>query len=442
MLGCMSRILVTSMPFAGHVGPTAAVATELIARGHEVVAYTGAKYVPRFAALGAQVRPWVRARDYDDADLAATFPAVGNGKGLRSGRANVEQVLLGTAAGQAADIRAVVEECRAEGRPVELIVADQLALGSAFAAEALGLRWATVTVTALTLASRHLPPSGLRLAPATGPLGRARDAALRSLIAGVTRKMLTPMVNRARVEAGLPQRPDGSLDDAYSPQLVLTQGVQGFDYPRPDLPAHVHFVGRLAPPPPPGARLPAWWPELAAARARGRPVVHVTQGTLDVDPDDLLRPAIAALAGREVLVVATTGGAAESVLAPLPDNARVAGFLPHDQLLPLVDVVVTNGGWGGTLAAVQAGVPLVVAGATLDKPEVGRRVAWSGVGLDLRTGSPSAGRIGRAVARVLAEPRFRRRAGELGAALTAAGGAAAAADLVERLLVTPPASGA
>jgi MGT family glycosyltransferase len=436
----MSRILVTSMPFAGHVGPTAGLAAELIARGHEVVACTGAKYLPRFAGLGARTVPWTRAQDFDDADLAATFPAVGNGKGMRSGRANVELVLLGTSAGQAADIRAAVEQSRAEGRPIDLIVADQLALGSAFAAEALGLPWATVAVTALTLTSRHLPPQGMRLLPATGPVGRFRDAALRSLIAGVTRRLLTPQVNRVRAEVGLPQRPDGSLDDAYSPHLVLAQGVQGFDYPRPDLPSHVHFVGRLAPPPQPGAELPAWWPELAAARAEGRPVVHVTQGTLDVDPADLLRPTIAALAGRAPLVIATTGGAAESVLDPLPDNARAARFLPHDQLLPLVDVVVTNGGWGGTLAALQAGVPLVVAGATLDKPETGRRVAWSGVGLDLRTGSPSANRIGRAVAQVLKDPGFRQRAGKLGAVLTAAGGAPAAADLVERLLAEPASS--
>jgi UDP:flavonoid glycosyltransferase YjiC (YdhE family) len=429
----MSRILVTCMPFAGHVGPTAGLAAELIAHGHEVVAYTGAKYVPRFAGLGAQVWPWVRAKDFDDADLAATFPDVGNGKGMRSGRANVEQVLLGTAAGQAADIRGAVED----SGPIDLIVADQLALGSAFAAEALGLPWATVTITALTLASRHLPPSGLRLLPATGPVGRARDAALRSLIAGVSRKMIAPRVNRVRGEVGLPQRVDGSLDDAYSPHLVLAQGVPGLDYPRPDLPAHVHYVGRLAPEPRGDAELPAWWPELTAARAQGRPVVHVTQGTLDVDPADLLRPAIAALAGGEALVIGTTGGAPESVLGPLPDNARVARFVPHDRLLPLVDVVVTNGGWGGALAAVQAGVPLVVAGATLDKPEVGRRVAWSGVGVDLRTGTPAAARIGRAVAQVLKEPGYRQRAGELGAAMTAAGGNRSAAVLIEQLLTAP-----
>lgn len=54
----------------------------------------------------------------------------------------------------------------------------------------------------------------------------------------------------------------------------------------------------------------------------------------------------------------------------------MAPFLPHDLLLPFVDVMVTNGGWGGVLGAVQAGVPLVVAGGSLDKPEVAR--GWPG----------------------------------------------------------------
>src|SRR4029453_7192269 len=99
---------------------------------------------------------------------------------------------------------------------------------------------------------------------------------------------------------------------------------------------------------------------------------------------------IAGLADQPVLVVCTTGGAPPSVLGPLPANARAASFLPHALLLPLVDVMVTNGGWGGVLAALQAGVPLVVAGRSLDKPEVARRVAWTKAGLNLRTDRPGA----------------------------------------------------
>jgi UDP:flavonoid glycosyltransferase YjiC (YdhE family) len=160
----------------------------------------------------------------------------------------------------------------------------------------------------------------------------------------------------------------------------------------------------------------------------------VTQGTLAVDPEDLLKPAIAGLADSDALVVCTTGGAPVSVLGPLPANARGAAFLPYDLFLPSVDVVVTNGGWGGVLATLQAGVPLVVAGAALDKPEVARRVAWSGAGVNLRTGRPGARRVRDAVHAVLSGPTARRRAGVLAASLSRAGGANAAGRLLEGLL--------
>ena len=86
----MARILVATLPFAGHVGATAAVTGELVRRGHEVVAYTGAKYAGRFETAGATWLPRSRATDFDDADLAATFPEIGDGKGFKADRANGE----------------------------------------------------------------------------------------------------------------------------------------------------------------------------------------------------------------------------------------------------------------------------------------------------------------------------------------------------------------
>ena len=57
-----------------------------------------------------------------------------------------------------------------------------------------------------------------------------------------------------------------------------------------------------------------------------------------------------------------------------------------------------------------------------------------GAGLNLRTGRPSAQKVRRAVHEVLSRPEFRRRAGELGARMTAAGGVPRAGDLIEALL--------
>ncbi|WP_143762076.1 glycosyltransferase [Isoptericola variabilis] len=101
--------------------------------------------------------------------------------------------------------------------------------------------------------------------------------------------------------------------------------------------------------------------------------MHVTQGTYRVDPRELVVPALEAL-------------------GPVPANARVAEMVPYERLLPLTSVMVTNRGWGGVLAALRHGVPLVVAPTDMDKPEIAARVAGAGVGVDLRTGTPSAAR--------------------------------------------------
>ena len=276
----------------------------------------------------------------------------------------------------------------------------------------------------------------MRLRPARTTAGRARDAVLRGVARAGTRRLLDPIVTDVRGQVGLPPAAVPGLDGLFSRRLVLAQGVPGLDYPRPDLPPSVHYVGRLAAGPPPSAAddLPAWWPEVAEAQAAGRPVVHVSQGTLHVDPGQLIRPAMTGLAGSDALVVVSTGRDTGR-LGDLPPNVRVAPFLPYDRLLPLVDVMVSNAGWSSVLAAVAAGVPLVVAGADLDKPEVARRVAWSGVGVDLRTGRPRPTRVRAAVDRVLADPGMRTTARRLGADLAAAGGSVRAADLVEEVLL-------
>ena len=137
----MARLLVPVMPFAGHVPPLLAVAAELVHRGHDVIAYTGAKYAPRFTAVGAGREPWQEAPDFDDADLAVTFPQVGNGKGMRAGRANGEHVVLRSGVGQTRDIVALHRR-----RPVDAVVTDQMCVGGALSAELLGLPLATVPV--------------------------------------------------------------------------------------------------------------------------------------------------------------------------------------------------------------------------------------------------------------------------------------------------------
>jgi UDP:flavonoid glycosyltransferase YjiC (YdhE family) len=75
--------------------------------------------------------------------------------------------------------------------------------------------------------------------------------------------------------------------------------------------------------------------------------------------------------------------------------------------------MVTNGGYGGVQGALSHGLPLVVAGASEDKPEVAARVAWAGAGINLRRGKPTPAKVRSAVLKVLSEPAYRARAREL-----------------------------
>ena len=420
----MADVLIAVMPFAGHVSPVLRAAEALLAAGHVVRVSTGSAYQQAVTAVGAEAIPWSAAPDFDEHDLRATFPEVGRG-GPAGLLANVEHVFIRSAVGQVTDLLAEFRR-----RPWDVLVADSLSLGGALAAERCRTPWASLSVVPLSMPSRDLPPPNLPIAPARGPIGRVRDAALRLVVAGATTG-LRRAYRQVREAVGLDPAGVPLTRAFFSPDLILALGVTGLEPPRSDLPRHVHFIGAF--PSPDAGPMPAWWPDVLAT---GRPVVHVTQGTFDIGTPRLLRPAVEALAGRPVTAVVAAGGAVRRPSFPLPANARAGGLLPYRELLPHTAVMVTNGGWGGVLAALSHGVPLVIAGADLDKPMIAAMVARSGAGIDLRTGAPSAAQVGRALDRIDDDAAYRQRAQALAAEFRAHDAARELVDLVGRLLAT------
>lgn len=419
--GAVAHLVVTAMPFAGHVRPMTAVAAALLARGHRVTAYTGAKHADAFTSIGCATVTWSAARDFDDQRVAEAFPGVGR-PGYRGMLANLRDLFIGTAPGQVADLRALHRRDR-----FDAIVGDAMAVGSGLAAEVLNKPWVAVAVVPLAVPSRDLPPPGMGLRPATSWAGRLRDRVLRAAVPRIIAPLDTAL---QAVRDELDLGPGLPFDEALlSPQLTLATGCASLEFPRSDMPESVRFIGTLSPVGAPIAPVPPWAETLAL---EPRPVALVTQGTLDVEPHELLLPSPEALAELDVRVVGTTAGI--GVDATVPPNARLVDYLPFEAVLPHTAVGVTNGGWGGVLAMLGHGVPLVVAGGTLDKPEVAARVGFSGAGIDLRTGRPRPARIAEAVSEVLREPRYRERARAIADELAALGGAARAAELINELL--------
>ncbi|WP_226346603.1 glycosyltransferase [Agilicoccus flavus] len=415
----MSHLLLTTTPFAGHQPPLLGLARELVRDGHRVTYYTGARFRDRAEAVGATWLPWREAGDFDDTDLAATFPTMRTDASLAAMFGSFEQVFFGTGPGQLRDLLRLHEF-----DPVDVVVSEVTCVGGGFLHEAAGVPWASFSLSPLPLTSRHLPPSGLPVRPGAGPVGRARDAALRALVGATVGRRFRELINAARARAGLAPTTQLGFDSLCSTALLLGQGVPSLEYDRPDLPAHVHLVGDAAAGTRAASAEPAWLRHLDP----GRPIVHVTQGTLGTAGFDLPRAAVAALAGTPAQVVVS----GDPALVPAAPNVLAPGWVPHDLLLPRTAVMITNGGYGAVLAALAHGVPLVLTPGAQDKPEVARRVAWSGAGLDVG-GRPSPARLRRAVEACLGDSTQRRRAHELAAELHLAGGARRAADLVAEL---------
>jgi MGT family glycosyltransferase len=306
-------------------------------------------------------------------------------------------------------------------------------LGAAWIHEQGGPPWAGFGISVLAFSSRDTAPFGLGLKPDASPFGQFRNRGLNWLAQQVLFREVTAYTNQVRADLGL-SRCMTSFFDTLSPFLYLAGTVPEFEYPRRDLPAQVHFVGPLLSPITTEFTPPAWWDDLK----RSQPVIHVTQGTVTTAPEALIVPTLRALAQEDVLIVATTVGKSIESIPPdaIPANARIESFIPHPELLPNVDVMITNGGYNGVQMALAQGVPLVAAGQSEDKPEICARIEWAGVGINLKTGKPTQQQIRSAVRKLLTDRCYKTRAKDFQTAIRQYDAPTLAATLLEQLAAT------
>ena len=196
-------------------------------------------------------------------------------------------------------------------------------------------------------------PLFLGLPPATTPKQRAEYAAVARDFHEVVDGPVGLRLNKLLKELGAGLTSMTLFHSTVGPaDAYLQLSVPGFEFPR-DVPRSVHFVG--TPPIIPGqAPLPPWADE---ARWFAQSGVGDTGDGGQSRFRVVLAPTLAALANEpEVLVVATTGGrTVEAIPCAVPSNARVASYLPFEWLLPRVDVLVTNGGYGSVNQAMSFG---------------------------------------------------------------------------------------
>ena len=321
------NVIIVTMPLIGHVNPLRPIARELVERGHHVRWWTGLAFGSVVRGTGAQFVPMSDAVAPPGLDaLDEAYPERGELSGMDKLRWDIEHVFLDPIPAQVVELRGLLAD-----RPADVVVADAGLMGAAALHELDGTAWVSVGVIPLAVPSWDTAPFGTARPPARSAFERLTNRVLYLLQDQVVLRGVGAHRNRIRAELGLSPTGAPVMATGFSPLLHLQGGVPELEYPRGDLPAQVHFVGALAEP---IAELPTppWWPEVAESE---RPIVHVSQGTIsDTNLDDLVLPTLRALADLDVWVLATIGRHDPAGRGPLPANARAAGMLPYQLLLP------------------------------------------------------------------------------------------------------------
>ncbi|MFD3807038.1 glycosyltransferase [Streptomyces sp. NPDC058619] len=396
------RVLFTVPPLAGHVNPTVAVGAELAARGHEI-AWTGpAGALARLLPPNARVLPAGEEAGGGYALLHARWRDL---RGIAALRFLWEEALVPLARAMVPGVTGAVRAFRPD-----VVVADQQALAGPLAARRLGVPWVTSASTSaeLTRPFADFPKVG-------------------AWVAGQVSGLL------AECGAGGPDAvPD--WDPLFSDRLVVVFSSRELVGPDQEFPSHYAFVGPAFGARPAAPGFP--WRRLDPARRR----VLVSLGTLNQEAGGRFYGAVLGAAERlagEVQLVLAAPAALVRAVAPggsVPANVLLRKSVPQLELLPHLDAVVCHGGHNTVCESLAHGLPLVVAPIRDDQPIVARQVVAAGAGVRVRFGRTRAEELRDALTAVLDDPGPRRGARRIQASFAAAGGAAAAADRLEKLL--------
>jgi UDP:flavonoid glycosyltransferase YjiC (YdhE family) len=386
----MSRFLFVVPPLTGHVNPTVAVARALEARGHQVA------WVGHPGAVRPLLPAGARLFGLSEAVAPALAAELAEKRRTARGAAALKLLWEDFLVPLARSMRPGVDAAVTEFAPHALIV-DQQAVAGALVARTRALPWATLATTS---------------AGVIDPLGGLPQvkAWLRALLADLER------------DAGLVP---ADHPPELSPRLVIAFTTAALVGPLDRFPAHYRFVGPSIQDRPEASEFP--WDQLRPDQRR----VLVSMGTVNADVSARFYQAtLAALADADVQVIVA---APPALIPDPPANALVRRYVPQLALLAHVDAVVCHGGHNTVCEALAHGRPLVIAPIKDDQPIVADQVVAAGVGLRVKFGRVQPPELRVAIDRVLTEPSFRAAADAVRASFTAAGGAPAAAELLETL---------
>lgn len=420
------RVVLATFGSLGDLHPFLALAKAIQARGGVPVVSTSAILRDRVEAQGiefAPTRPHLEGLESDPEMFRRAMD-------LRTGgRFVMRDIFMAHLRDSYADLLAAVAGA-------DLLVSHAVAFAGPLVAGVTGIRWASVTLSPIAMFSAYDPPVPPPLVwmRHLRPLGRA----FWGPFLGLARLAVRGWTNEARVlrrELGLPPAGEPALEGAFAPRRVLALFSPLLGAPQPDWPGQTVQTGFAFLDDSLGAGLE---PGLRRFLEDGpMPVVFTLGSSAVMDAGSFFLEGMAAaraLGRRAVLLI---GRDPRNVPpGPVPDSVYVADYAPYSAVFPRAAAVVHQGGVGTTGQALRSGRPMVVVPWAHDQPDNADRVRRLGVAAVVARRRFDARTAARALRRVLDDPAVADRAKEVGRRVRSEGGAAAAAEVLDRDLAT------
>lgn len=359
------RIAFATNPALGHLLPLVPLAQAARDAGHEVVVVGG-------ASLATPVRDAGLVHvDAGPPDLPSVFARIPERSGL-TGRRLAAVIWKQAFAGILAEaMAAALLDLAGSWRP-DLVVHEDSEQGSWIAADVLGVPYLALQATAWR---------GTRFRLSEEPL------------------------NRLRTAHGLPEDPGLARWHRFG---FLTTRPPALHDPADAMPAGTRPIRPSAPDPAGGE--PPRWP----SRDGGRPRVIVTMGTILAGRESAMATILDGLEPLDLDIVAMVGHDLDpALLGPRRATTRVVRFMPLTGLLESASLLVFHGGSGTMLAALAAGVPMVMLPVAADQPENAERCVAAGTAIALAADARGADEVRTAAAAVIADHAFAAAAGSL-----------------------------
>lgn len=387
----MSDVLIATWLGGGATRNALRIARELAERGHRVRVAAPQRFADMIRDLDCEPAPHPPDAEFD--------PTAG--RAIDDQPAFMRETFFGPRHADA--VRTLVTE-----RRPDVIVVDYLLRSVMVQAEALRLR----TVSLMHMASYRKPPAEGDPDAEWGWRWQYDQVNTLRTAAG-----LAPLPTTSAISATLAQacRSDRVL-------VTLPRELDSWTSP----PDHVVYVGPINESRTPACWRPPWPPH------DERPLFVVSFGTTYMHQEALMERVLDALAPMPARVLVLTGDDFDPAELPRRPGIRVERYIPHESVFPHARLVLTHGGMGTLLECFRAGVPSICIPLGRDQHDNADAASALNATVALDA-SATTSELQAAIDEALHSPTIHAGVSAMAQTLADYGGAAAAADEIDRL---------